>query len=167
MRQKIRCLRLEVVGAKGYMSTTSIAMPKDLPSIEEALKLFAAISGLSGYSPWYFCGAESMKGKPWSVDEEKQLREMVQEHKRLSEIAGFFGKSSASVKMKISRLKLVVVVRQIHTTTTTNKQRKKELFFLFMPYKGFYVIERLLLDDDQPKSERSLSTCKGVLGCIW
>ena len=44
-----------------------------------------------------------MKGKPWSVEEEKQLRGMVQEHKRLSEIAGFFGKSSASVKMKISR----------------------------------------------------------------
>ena len=39
MRQKIRCLRLEVVGAKGYMSTTSIAMPKELPSVEEALKL--------------------------------------------------------------------------------------------------------------------------------
>ena len=27
-----------------------------------------------------------MKGKPWTVDEEKQLREMVQEHKRLNEI---------------------------------------------------------------------------------
>ena len=85
-----------------------------------------------------------MKGKPWSVEEEKQLREMVQEHKRLSEIAGFFGKSSASVKMKISRLKLVVVVRQIHTTTTTsNKQRKKRTLFLFMPYKGFYVLEHI------------------------
>ena len=31
--------------------------------------------------------------------------------------------------MKISRLKLVVVVRQIHTTTTTNKQRKKRILF--------------------------------------
>ena len=31
MRQKIMRLRLEVVGAKGYMSTTSIAMPKELP----------------------------------------------------------------------------------------------------------------------------------------
>jgi len=68
---------------------------------------------------------------------------MVQEHKRLSEIAGFFGKSSARLKMKINRLKLVVVVRQIHTTTTSNKQRKKEFFFLFMPYKGFYVLERI------------------------
>ena len=33
----------------------------------------------------------------------------------------FFGKSSASVKMKINRLKLVVVVRQIHTTTTSTE----------------------------------------------
>ena len=83
-----------------------------------------------------------MKGKPWSVEEEKQPREMVQEHKRLNEITGFFGKSPASIKMKISRLKLVVVVRQIQHTTT-NKQRKKRVPFLFMPYKGFYVIERI------------------------
>jgi phage portal protein BeeE len=62
-----------------------------------------------------------MRGKPWSVEEEKQLREMVQEHKRLSEIAGFFGKSPESIKQKISRLKLVVVVRQIQGTTTSNK----------------------------------------------
>jgi len=46
---------------------------------------------------------------------------MVQEHKRLNEIAGFFGKSPASIKMKISRLKLVVVVRQIQHTTTSNE----------------------------------------------
>ena len=48
MRQKIRRLRLEVVGAKGYMSTTSIAMPKELPSVEEALKkLVAAMNALA------------------------------------------------------------------------------------------------------------------------
>ena len=82
-----------------------------------------------------------MKGKPWSVEEEKQLREMVQEHKRLSEIAGFFGKSPESIKMKIRRLKLVVVVRQIQHTTTSNKQRKKRVLFLFMPYKWFYVLQ--------------------------
>ena len=62
-----------------------------------------------------------MKGKPWSVEEEKQLREMVQEHKRLNEIAEFFGKSPESIKKKISRLKLVVVVRQIQQTTTSNE----------------------------------------------
>ena len=83
-------LKLEVVVAKPYTpatTTTSLVVPKELPS----------------------------------VDEEKQLREMVQEHKRLSEIAGFFGISSASVKMKINRLKLVVVVRQIQHTTTSNE----------------------------------------------
>ena len=46
---------------------------------------------------------------------------MVQEHKRLSEIAGFFGKSPESIKKKIGRLKLVVVVRQIQQTTTSNE----------------------------------------------
>ena len=34
--------------AKGYITTTSLSVPSDLPSVEEALKLFAAISGLSG-----------------------------------------------------------------------------------------------------------------------
>ena len=47
MRQKIRHLRLVVV-AKGYTTTTSISVPEELPSVEEALKLLAAISGLSG-----------------------------------------------------------------------------------------------------------------------
>ena len=46
---------------------------------------------------------------------------MVQKHKRINEIAGFFGKSPASIKMKIRRLKLVVVVRQIHATTTSDE----------------------------------------------
>jgi hypothetical protein len=45
-----------------------------------------------------------------SVEEEKQLREMVQEHKRLNEIAEFFGESPESIKKKIGRLKLEVVV---------------------------------------------------------
>ena len=38
MRQKIRHLRLEVVGAKVYRTTTSIAVPEELLSVEEALK---------------------------------------------------------------------------------------------------------------------------------
>ena len=61
-----------------------------------------------------------MKGQPWTVEEEKQLREMLQEHRRLNEIAAFFGKSPESVKKKINRLGLVVVVRQIQQTTTSN-----------------------------------------------
>ncbi len=61
-----------------------------------------------------------MKGQPWTVEEEKQLREMLQAHRRLNEIVAFFGKSSESVKKKIKRLGLVVVVRQIQQTTTSN-----------------------------------------------
>ena len=87
MRQKIRRLRLEVVDAKVYRTTTSIAMPEELPSVEEqlkqlelevvvlqiqqtttsnelpsveeALKLFAAISGLSGTVLGIFVGQKA------------------------------------------------------------------------------------------------------------
>ena len=58
MRQKIRRLRL-VVGAKVYRTTTSIAIPEELPSVEEALKLFAAISGLSGAVLGVFVGQKA------------------------------------------------------------------------------------------------------------
>lgn len=61
-----------------------------------------------------------MKGQPWTVEEEKQLREMLQNHKRLNEIAAYFGKSLESIKKKIDRLNLKVVVLQIPQMTTTN-----------------------------------------------
>lgn len=61
-----------------------------------------------------------MKGQPWTVEEEKQLREMLQNHKRLNEIAAYFGKSPESIKKKIDRLNLKVVVLQIPQMTTTN-----------------------------------------------
>jgi hypothetical protein len=89
-------------------------LPAELPTI-------AFNSRYLGFSVASSEGEAFMKGKPWSVEEEKQLREMVQEHKRLTEIAEFFGKSPASIKMKINRLKLVVVVRQIQQTTTSNE----------------------------------------------
>jgi len=34
--------------------------------------------------------AKCLEIQPWSVEEEKQLREMLQEHRRLNEIAAFF-----------------------------------------------------------------------------
>ena len=67
---------------------------------------------------------------------------MVQKHKRLSEIAGFFGKSPASVKMKINRLKLVVLCGKFSAQQLLINNGKKTLF-LFMPYKGVYVLERI------------------------
>ena len=41
------------------MSTTSIAMPKELPSVEEALKLLAANSGFSGAVLGIFVGQKT------------------------------------------------------------------------------------------------------------
>ena len=58
----------------------------------------------------FFFSQKMPKGKPWSVGEEKQLREMVEEHKRVNEIAEFFGESPESIKQRISRLRLKVVV---------------------------------------------------------
>jgi len=34
-----------------------------------------------------------LRGKPWSVEEEKQLSELVKAGKRINEIAAVFGKS--------------------------------------------------------------------------
>ena len=62
------------------------------------------------------------KGKPWTVEEEKQLREMVQAQKSLVAMAEFFGKSAGSVKQKIRRLGLKVVVRQNAHTTTSDEE---------------------------------------------
>jgi hypothetical protein len=62
-----------------------------------------------------------MKGKPWTVEEEKQLREMVQQKKSLVVMAKAFGKSPESIKKKMLRLGLKVVVRQIQQTTTSNE----------------------------------------------
>jgi len=74
-----------------------------------------------------------MKGQPWSVEEEKQLRQMLQEHRRLNEIAAFFGKSPESVKKKINRLNLKVVVLQIPKTTTSNDLPSVEKEANFIP----------------------------------
>jgi hypothetical protein len=59
-----------------------------------------------------------MKGQPWTVEEEKQLRQMLQEHSRLKEIAVFFGKSPESIKKKINRLGLKLTVDQIPLVAT-------------------------------------------------
>jgi Zn-dependent peptidase ImmA (M78 family) len=63
LRQKIRRLRL-VVGAKVYRTTTSIAIPEELPSVEEALKdLFEAITPLSVIAKKLGVSEESARAK--------------------------------------------------------------------------------------------------------
>lgn len=65
-----------------------------------------------------------MKGKPWTVEEEKQLRQMLQEHKSVRSIAKILGKTRDCIRMKIARLGLEVVVqpeKNQRTTTTIAK----------------------------------------------
>ena len=47
-----------------------------------------------------------MKGKPWSVDEEKQLRSLLESKKHVNVIAEALGKTVDSVKSKMRRLGL-------------------------------------------------------------
>lgn len=62
-----------------------------------------------------------MRGKPWTVEEEKHLKQMVEAHRSVRAIARALGKTRESVRVKIARLGLVVVDRaenQSRTTTT-------------------------------------------------
>lgn len=60
------------------------------------------------------------KGKPWTIEEEKQLRQMLKVNKSIGVIAGALGKSVDSVRKKIARLELVVVVQPKSKRTTTS-----------------------------------------------
>jgi hypothetical protein len=60
------------------------------------------------------------KGKPWTIEEEKQLRQMLKVDKSISVIAKALGKSVDSVRKKIARLELVVVVQPKSKRTTTS-----------------------------------------------
>jgi hypothetical protein len=45
-----------------------------------------------------------LRGKPWSVDEERQLRQLVEEGKGSEEISKILGKTRVSIKAKLSNL---------------------------------------------------------------
>jgi hypothetical protein len=63
-----------------------------------------------------------VKGKPWTVDEEKQLRVLLAENKSVRAIAKVLGKTRDCVRIKIARLGLEVVVQteKSQRTTTTS-----------------------------------------------
>ena len=63
-----------------------------------------------------------MKGKPWTVEQEKQLRELVDSRESLEVIASKIGKSRAAIKMKMQRLGLEVVVRKPTDSRTTTSE---------------------------------------------
>jgi len=70
------------------------------------------------------------KGKPWTVEEEKQLRQMVEARNSVRVIARTLGKTRDGVRMKIARLGLEVVVqpkKSERTTTTSEFASPKDL----------------------------------------
>jgi hypothetical protein len=66
-----------------------------------------------------------LRGKPWSIDEERQLRMLIEEGKSFEEISKIMGKSILSIKGKFfnSGLNSIVVATRPHgcvaTTTAT------------------------------------------------
>jgi len=61
------------------------------------------------------------KGVPWTREEEKQLKQMLEANKSVRVIAKALGKTRDCVRMKIMRLGLEVVVHpEISTRTTTS-----------------------------------------------
>jgi len=51
--------------------------------------------------------AESLKGKPWTFEQEKQLREMLQAGKSIRVIAKVLGKTQNAIRQKMIKLELV------------------------------------------------------------
>ena len=63
-----------------------------------------------------------MKGKPWTREQEKQLREFVDSRESLEVIAAKLGKSKQAIRRKIERLGLEVVGQKpTDSRTTTSK----------------------------------------------
>lgn len=68
------------------------------------------------------------KGKPWTIEEEKQLKELVIRGFKPADIAAKMGKTKDAITKKIERLGLKVVQPQaIGSTTTSELIMPKEL----------------------------------------
>ena len=65
-----------------------------------------------------------MRGKKWSVEEERLLKKLMQEGHSYGYIAEKFKTSKSAVRMKASRLELLVVDRSPRTPRTTTGQIK-------------------------------------------
>ncbi len=67
------------------------------------------------------------KGKPWTVEEEKMLEQMLRENRSVRAIAKALGKTRDCVRIKIARLGLDVVQAKSERTTTTSLKLPSEL----------------------------------------
>ena len=79
------------------------------------------------------------KGKPWTRDEEKQLRELRSQGCKISEIAVAMGKSEEAVMKKLQRIGLKVV-QQSESNWTTSSTAASEII---VPEELFSVEEAL------------------------
>jgi hypothetical protein len=117
----------------GLLKKSGLTVPEEVPQlVADACTYFAAWlleqRNLCGnlrafrYNFGHFCGAEGMKGKPWTREQEKQLRELVKSGESLSNIAAKMEKSKQAIRRKIDRLKLEVVGHKpADSRTTTSK----------------------------------------------
>jgi IS30 family transposase len=68
-----------------------------------------------------------MKGKPWTVEDENRLKQMLQAGKSVRVIAKVMGKTRDCVRIKIARSNMEVVVPPINQARTTTSNRFKGL----------------------------------------
>ncbi len=85
------------------------------------------------------------KGKLWTVEDERQLRQLLIEKKPRRSIAKVLGKTLTSVRMKTSRLGLVVVDESEKNTPSTT------------------TFDKLILPIELPSIEQELKTLVGAL----
>ena len=63
-----------------------------------------------------------MKGKPWTIEEENRLRQLLKANRSARAIARIMGKSRECVSMKIARLGLEVVTDEKNCGVTTTSR---------------------------------------------
>jgi hypothetical protein len=80
------------------------------------------------------------KGKPWTREEEKQLRDLREQGCKVSEIAMAMGKSEEAIMKKLQRIGLKVVQQGASSWTTTTSTTVSEVI---VP-KELYSIEEAL-----------------------
>ena len=65
------------------------------------------------------------EGKPWTVEEEQQLRDLAAAKKPIGVIAGALGKSDESVRLKVKCSGLVEVEQANFQWSTSSNQRRR------------------------------------------
>jgi hypothetical protein len=112
-----------------------------------------------------------LRGKAWSIDEERLLRQLVQEGKGTEEISQVMGKTRLSIKGKLNNLRLSLVVatgqkRVVATTTTPSLVPVADSISIPNP-SGFDVVaEGLKSNEPLPSVEQKLQALAAALRAL-